>query len=282
VVNGIAPADAKRVIRTAGLELVVFPDRGYSQIRWNLRRPLFADPRVRRALTMAIDREAINQVVYRGFARPCVGPILSQMWAFNHDLQHLPYDPATARRLLAESGWSDYDGDGMLDRDGVGFSFEILTNSENELRQDICLLVEENLERVGIQANPRFVEWGTLLALESRGDFDAIVSRWIEPTLIDLGELWHSAPEGMVTDNSGGYSNPEVDRLLAEVEAATTFEDQKPLFDRIQELVVADQPYTFLAETSRLVGVRTRVRGAVFNAATPYFNLEEWYVRTQQ
>ncbi len=281
VVNGIAPADAARVIDAPGLDLVVFPDRGYSQIRWNVRRRPFADASTRRALTMAINRESITQVVYNGYARLAAGPILSEMWAFNPRLEPLPYDPKAARRLLAESGWIDSDGDGFLDRDGAAFEFEILANTENELRQDICLLVANNLELVGIRANPRFVEWGTLLALESRGDFDAIVSRWIEPTLIDLEELWHTPPEGTASLNSGGYSNPEVDRLLAEAAATSTFEDQKPLFYRIQELIVADQPYTFLAETSRLVGVNTRVRGAVFNAATPYFNLEDWYVNTQ-
>ena len=280
VVNGIAPADAARVIETPGLELVVYPDRGYSQIRWNLRRRLFSDSGTRRALTMAIDREAINHVVYRGFARLAVGPILSQMWAFNPRLEPLRYDPDGARSLLALSGWTDSDGDGVLDRDGADFAFEILANTENDLRQDICLLVEENLKLVGVRAIPRFVEWGTLLALESRGDFDAIVSRWIEPTLIDLDELWHTAPEGTPTLNTGGYSNAEVDRLLDEVASTPDFEDQKPLFDRIQELIVADQPYTFLAETSRLVGVNTRVRGARFNDASPYFNLEDWYVET--
>jgi peptide/nickel transport system substrate-binding protein len=280
VVNGVAPADAGRVLETPERHLVVFADRGYSQIRWNLRRPLLSDPAVRRALTMAIDRGLVVDVVYQGFARPSVGPVLSNMWAFNRDLEPLPHDPDAARSILAAAGWGDSDGDGLLDRDGVAFEFEILANTENELRQDIALLVEENLSRVGIRAAPRFVEWGTLLALENSGEYDAIVSRWIEPTLIDLEELWHTPPDGIPTLNSGGYSNPEVDRLLAEAARASTFSEQKPLFDRIQELIVADQPYTFLAETSRLVGVNDRVRGAEFNDASPYFNLEDWYVNT--
>ena len=83
---------------------------------------------------------------------------------------------------------------------------------------------------------------------------------------------------GEPTLNSVGYSNPEVDRLLEAAAEAATFEQQKPLFDRVQELIVFDQPYAFLAETERLVGVSSRVRGAVFNDASPYFNLEEWHV----
>lgn len=281
VVNGVSPADADRVRRAPGVDLVVFPDRGYSQVRWNVRRPLFADPAVRRALSMAIDRDLIVEVVYHGYAKPAVGPVLSGMWAFNSDLESPRFDQDAAREILAAAGWTDSNGDGIVDRNGVDFTFEMLTNTENELRQDICLLVEENLERIGIRAEPRFVEWGTLLALETRGDFDAIVSRWIEPTLIDLDELWRTPPESGPTLNSGGYSNPEVDRLLDAAAVATSFEDQKPLLNRIQEIIVEDQPYTFLAETMRLVGVRSTVRGAEFNDASPYFNLEDWYVNVR-
>jgi hypothetical protein len=73
-----------------------------------------------------------------------------------------------------------------------------------------------------------------------------------------------------------------VDRLLVESADVSGFTEQKPLFDRIQELVVLDQPYTFLAETSRLVGVNSRVQGAEFNDASPYFNLEDWYVNISE
>lgn len=278
LVNGLDPADAARVAGDPRLRLVSFPDRGYSQVRWNLRRPFFSDRRVRRALAMAIDRQAIIDVAYLGRARPSIGPVISTMWAFNHSLQPVPFDLAGARRLLAEAGWSDSNGDDSLDRDGVELAFELLTNAENDQRQDICLLIEADLARVGVRVRPRFLEWGTLLALETAGDFDAIVSGWIEPTLIDLGPLWRSAPPGEPTLNSTGYANPEVDRLLDAAAEAATFEEQKPIFDRIQELIVEDQPYTFLAETERLVAINARVRGAVINDASPYFNLEEWHV----
>jgi peptide/nickel transport system substrate-binding protein len=274
----VPPADAERVRQSPGLKLIIFPDRGYSQIRWNLRQPVLADRRVRRALSLAIDCDTLIDVAYNGYARRATGPILSDMWAFNRELEPLPYDPDTARALLAEAGWSDRDGDGILDRDGQPLELELMTNAESDIRQDSVLLVEENLNRIGVRIVPRFVEWGTLLAAERRGEFDAILSRWIEPTVVDLSGVWHSAAPGEPTFNSIGYSNPEVDQLLAEVDAATDFDTQKPLFDRIQELIVADQPYTFLAETVALVGLNSRIRGTEINDATPYFNLDEWYV----
>ena len=277
-VNFIPPAEAERVRRSSDLELILYSDRSYTQICWNLARPLFADAKVRRALGLAIDRETIIDVAYDGFARPSAGPVLSTMWAFNRGLEPLPFDPVAARALLAEAGWEDRDGDGILDRDGVDFAFELMTPSENELRQDVSLLVERDLARVGIRVTPRFVEWGSMQAAMDDGSFDAVVNRWEEPTQVDLGEIWHSAPPGVPTLNFGRYSNPEVDRLLEEVSAIPGFDAQKPLLDRIQELIVADQPYTFLVENMRLSSLNSRIRGADINDATPYFNLEEWRV----
>jgi len=228
----------------------------------------------------AIDRQAIIDTVYGGYAKPSVGPVLSGMWAFNRSLEPMSLDLDAARQLLADAGWTDSDGDGVLDRDGTAFRFELMTNSENQIRQDICTLVARDLERIGIRAEQRFVEWGTMLAMMHRGDFDAVVHRWLEPTQIDLEEVWHSVPEGEATANYGRYSNPEVDRLLALAGASADSESQHPLFDRIQELVVADQPYTFLVESQRLNGLNVRVLGADINAASPYYNLAEWYVNT--
>lgn len=278
LVAGIKPSEAARLQADPGVDLTVFADRSYSHVCWNLQRPLLADRRVRRALAMAVDRDAIIEVVYAGFARASLGPVLSSMWAFNRELEPVPFDPEGAKRLLAEAGWEDHDGDGVLDREGSDLSFELLAPSESETRQDLSLMIERDLARIGVTVSPRFVEWGTLQRAMDSGDFDAFVNRWLEPTQIDLAGVWHSAPAGEPTFNFGRYANPQVDRLLAEVEAATTFAEQRPLLDRIQELIVADQPYLFLVENTRLVGHSSRLRGADINAASVFFNVTEWEI----
>jgi peptide/nickel transport system substrate-binding protein len=278
LVNDIPPAEASRVQADPDLELRVFSDRSYTHVCWNLENELFSDPRVRRALGLAIDRETLIDVVYDGFARPSAGPVLSTMWAFNRDLQPLPFDPAAAAGLLAEAGWKDSDGDGLLDRHGRAFTFEILAPAESEVRQDIVLMIERDLRRVGIKVVPRLIEWGAVQAAVSEGDFEGFVNRWIEPTQVDLEGIWHSAPPDTPTFNFGRYSNPEVDRLLDAVAAAPEFAAQKPLLDRIQKIIVTDQPYTFLVENVRLVGLDSRVRNADINDATIFFNVEDWQI----
>jgi len=277
-VRTIPPSDVRRVRSHGDLELVAFEDRAYTHICWNTTRPHLADPRVRTALTMAIDRQTLADVVYGGFARIGVGPVLSSFWAFSPELEPVPFDPVKATGLLAEAGWIDSDGDGLIDRDGDPLTIELLAPAENQLRQDVAILVQKDLKRIGIRVEPRFVEWGTLLAAMGDGDFDGVVNKWEEPTRVDLEEIWASPVEGVFSLNSGRYSNPEVDRLLADVAELNDFADQKPVFDRIQQLIVADQPYSFLVENVRLAAINTRIQGAEINAATPYFNIDEWYV----
>jgi len=280
-VRSVGPSTLDRIRKHDALELVIYDDRSYTHVCWNTQRPQLADPRVRRALTTAIDRETLIDVVYGGFGRVGIGPVLSSFWAFNRELEALPFDPTTARSILENAGWTDTDGDALVDRDGQPLSIELLAPAENELRQDIAILIQEDLKRIGVKVELRFVEWGTLMAAMKDGDFDALINLWEEPTQIDLEELWHSAPPGEPTFNFGRYSNPDVDELLAEVALITDFAEQKPKYDRIQELIVTDQPYTFLLENTRLTAHSSRIQGAEVNAATPYFNIHEWYVETE-
>jgi peptide/nickel transport system substrate-binding protein len=278
LVNDIPPAEAARVQEDADLELRIFPDRSYTHVCWNLENDLFADPKVCQALGLAIDRNALIDVVYNGFARPSVGPVLSTMWAFNQKLEPLPFDAARATELLAEAGWKDSDGNGLLDRNGQTFTFEILAPAESEVRQDIALMIERNLGHIGIEVVPRLVEWGAVQEAVYEGDFEAFINRWVEPTQVDLEGIWRSAPPGSSTFNFGNYANADVDRLLDEVADAPDFATQKPLLDRIQEIIAADQPYTFLVENVRLVGLDSRIQGADINDATIYFNVEDWEI----
>jgi peptide/nickel transport system substrate-binding protein len=277
-INRVPPDAVAGVEEDSDLRVVSFPDRAYTHICWNLQRPLFADPTVRRALAHAIDRQALIDGVYRGQAAPSVGPVLSTMWAFNQSVAPPSHNPAEARRLLDAAGWTDSDGDGIRDRNGEAFRFDLVTNAESTIRRDVAVLVAQQLAAVGVEAIPRSVEWGTHLSRLDSGDFDAAINRWVEPTRIDLEDVWHTPPEGIPTSNYGAYSNPEVDRLIAEVAATTVLEDQRPALDRIQEIIVADQPYAFLVESRKVVAMSSRMRDATPNDATPYFGIERWWL----
>ncbi|MBI4915158.1 MAG: hypothetical protein HY825_04865 [Acidobacteria bacterium] len=277
LVEVVPPREAGRIRDHTELELVEYPSRRWGFVAWNNRRAPFTDRRVRKALSLAVNRKALVDSVYFGHARLAVGPVLSSMWAFNRNLAPLPYDLAQARALLAEAGWRDSDGDGILDRGGKPFVFDLAYPSANSLRADMAVIIQADLARVGVVCRPQQVEYAALLARLDAGQFDASISAWAEATKVDLTAPWTTPSDTQGTSNFMGYSNPEVDRLIAAAREEADYARAKVLLDRIQEIIVDDQPVTFIYEANDLVGISRRIRGADFNALSTFFNIDEWY-----
>jgi peptide/nickel transport system substrate-binding protein len=274
LVPRVSPQDADRIAASPELRLVGFPGRDLGMVMWNNRRAPFTDRRVRRALTLAINRKAAVDTVYHGHARLANGPILSSMWAFDRNLPELTFDPALATDLLTRAGWRNRDG--VLERDGKPFAFDLLYPAGNTMRQQLALLIQADLARIGVKVRPVQAEFTSLIARAESGDFDATIWAWVEPTKIDLTGEWSTPSDTQGSNNISGYSNPEVDRLIAVAREEADYTRAKPVLDRIQELIAADQPATFLYEADVLIGVSRRVRGAEMNGASIFFNVDEW------
>lgn len=277
LVDDIPPGDAPRIERSHRARLLSYLPRQYNFIAWNLARPPFDDPEVRRALTLAIDRQALVDSLWFGRARVATSPIISSVWAHNRELRPWPYDPAAARELLAAEGWKDHDGDGVIDRDGRPFSFELATNANSTLRVDASVLIQEQLRRIAVQARLRREEFNSLNARVLAHDFDALLGGWTIDTTLDLAYAFHGdAIDGGY--NFGSFSHPEVDRLIDAAQVATDLTVKKELLSRIQTLLHEQQPYTFLWEPVRLTGLAVGLRDARPNALDPYFGLERWWL----
>ncbi|MBZ0090152.1 MAG: hypothetical protein K8H90_07220, partial [Thermoanaerobaculia bacterium] len=274
----VPPQSASRLAATPEVELLVFPGRQYDYICWNTLRPPFDDAEVRRALTLGIDRQALVDTLWKGYARVAAGPILTGVWARNADLAAWPYDPREARRLLAARGFVDADGDGIVERHGKSFRFELDTNSSNRLRSEALVLIQEQLRRIGVDARPRTYEIQTLTERNLRHEFDATLSGWAIDTTLDLRPYFHSS-EADGGYNFGAWGNAEVDRLIEEVRRVDEIAEAKPLFARIQAILHAEQPYTFLWEPQRLAAVRRELAEVEPNALSPLFNLSRWWRR---
>ncbi len=277
VVPVVPPQEAARIQASPDLRLIDFPSRTYGLVFWNNRNPLFADRRVRRALSLAVNRKALVDTVFHGHARLSNGPVLSSMWAYNDTLPQLPYDPKLAGELLAQAGWRQAGRDGALRRGGKGFVFDLLYPAGNTMREQMALLIQADLARLGVQVRPLQVEFTSLIARLQSGHYEAVIWAWTEATKVDLTALWATPGETEGTDNYLGYSNPEVDRLIAAAREENDHTKAKKLLDRAQELIVEDQPATFLYEADQLVGVSRHLRGAEINAASVFFNVADWY-----
>jgi peptide/nickel transport system substrate-binding protein len=275
VMENVPPGAAARVQASPRLRLVRVPDLSYTFICWNTARPLFSDSRVRRALTMAIDREAIIEGLLPGLGRPAAGPVLSFMWARDPELEPVPFDPDAARRLLEEAGWRDRDGDGLIDRDGRPFRFELETDQASGQRSAVARMAVAQLRRIGVEAVPRLFESGAFVARHEAHEFDAFVGSWRESTKVDLKSNFHSASRD-AGYNYGGYSSPDLDRLIDRARAERDPRAARPLWIAAQRIIVRDQPYTFLFERDRLHAVDRRLRLARVSPRSLYAGLEEW------
>jgi peptide/nickel transport system substrate-binding protein len=276
LVQQVSPAEADRIAASPELRLVEFPSRLLGFVGWNNRRAPFTDRRVRRALTLGINRKAIVDTAYRGHARLANGPVLSSMWAYDRALPNLAYDPKLAQELLEQAGWRRSGGKGTLHRNAKDFAFDLLYPAGNTIREQVALLIQADLARIGVEVHPVQAEFTSLVARTESGDFDAVMWVWEEATKVDLTGEWSTRSETTGSNNYFGYSNPEVDTLIATAREEPDYTKAKPILDRIQDLIVADQPVTFLYEADQLVGVTRRLEGANINAAGVFFNVEDW------
>lgn len=278
VVLMVPPREAVELKRHPKVEVVEVPSRVWGYVGWNNRRQPFSDRRVRRALTMAINRQAIVDTVYWGLARVAKGPIPSTMWAANRNLKPLPYDPHQAAALLDAAGVVDRNGDGFRDWQGKTWAIELLYPSVNTLRAQVALMIQADLAKVGVRVELTPMEFTAMMARQEAGNFDAVLSAWSEATKVDLTSAWVTPSATTGSNNFIGYSNPEVDHLALQAREEGDLAKAKVFWDRAQELIVEDQPVTFLYEGVQLVGISRRIKGANINPASVFFNLAEWYV----
>ncbi len=260
------------------LRVFDFPTRAYNYVGWNNAKPLFQNRRVRKALTMAIDRKLIIDNLCYGYAEECTSPFVPLIWAYNPDIEPLPYDPELARKMLADEGFIDRDGDGWLDRDGQRFEFDLMTNYGNQIRVDTQIMVQEMLRGVGVKVNPIAIEWTVMLERVKGGDFDAIVSAWRVGTKADLSPIWSCEARRPGGYNRIDYCNEKVDSLNALACSMLDFEEAKPIFYEAQELIYEDQPYTFIYVHHALSALDRRFEGAKPDPISMYHNLHEWHV----
>ena len=227
---------------------------GYTYIGYNNRKPLFANPRVRRALGMAINTDDIITYVLYGEGERTTGPYPRQTDWYDHGIQPLPYDPAAAQRLLAEAGWRP-NADGWLEKDGKVFEFTLITNNGNPLRANVLAIAQDAWKKIGVRCQTQVFEWAVFLQdFVNTGSFDAVVLGWgmgIDP---DLYQIFHSSQAGPQQLNFVGYASPEADALIVRLRREYDRAEQRALAHRLHRVIAEDQPYTFL-----YVGLATRV-----------------------
>jgi len=224
-----------------------FYEPTYFFIGWNMRpgHRLFIDKRVRTALAHALDRKTFIEKALYGMGRIVSGPYYFKSWAYNLDIEPLSYDLQKAVTLLEEAGWRDSDNDGILDKNGVKFKFQIMIPASTDIAAQLVSIFQANLKKISIEMDIIQYEWSVFLSRLRKGEFEAVYSGWGLGTDPDNYGTWHSS---MISggNNHLGFRNKEVDTLLEQ--GRRTFEQEKreKIYYRIHEILHVEQPCIFI------------------------------------
>src|SRR4030042_403293 len=219
----------------------------YTYLGYNLKNPLFTDKRVRQAISYAINKEEIISGVMLGLGKPATGPYNPGTWAYNEKVKPYSYNPQKARELLRAAGWTKTNKDGILEKDGHTLVFELITNQGNETRQKCAEIIKRQLAEIGIKVKIRILEWAAFVNdFINKRRFEAVILGWTIPLDPDAYDVWHSSKTAPEELNFVSYKNAEVDAMLENARSTFNQKERKKYYDRFQEILAEDQPYTFL------------------------------------
>ncbi|MEJ2539041.1 MAG: ABC transporter substrate-binding protein [Gemmatimonadota bacterium] len=275
------PDQAAVVMESDDADVLTMDARSYTFVAWNSRRAELADPRVRQALTLAIDRSAVVDALLRGYGTLARTGIPPYHWAYDPEMDGLDYDPARARTLLTEAGWTDRDGDGVRENaDGLPLELVLIFNAANQDRRTIAELMQAQLREVGVELTPEPLEAGTMAARATdpeRRDFDGLILEWFPEFRVDETDLF--AGSRVDSDYAfAGLQDREIDRLLDRLQVELDRGVARPLWERYQRRIVELQPFTYFYYAQRLAGVSRRLRGVEMDFRGEWSSVRDWRI----
>ncbi|MFZ0199721.1 MAG: ABC transporter substrate-binding protein [Candidatus Sulfotelmatobacter sp.] len=228
----------------------------------------FRSANFRRAISQAINRDDLSRVVYHGHAQPALGPFspANKFW-FNNKLKPQTYSPEAALKALQNDGFRLENGV-LKDKAGNEVVFSIITNAGSKTRERMAVLIQDDLQKIGIHVNVVTLDFPSLIErMTQTFDYEAIILGLTNVDLDPNGEMnvWLSSsenhqwnPQQKAPETSW---EAEIDRLMRAQASSTDLKLRKEAFDRVQEIAVEEEPFIFLINKNALSAVSTTVHG---------------------
>ncbi|MDT8069373.1 MAG: ABC transporter substrate-binding protein [Terriglobia bacterium] len=261
-INALTPDTVVTLEHDPDLVTERAPGTIYAYLTMNLRDPILKHLLVRQAIAYALNREPLIKYLWRDQVRPADSILPPQSWAYNGDVEHYPHDPARARQLLDEAGYKP-------GPDGIRFHLTMKTSTEESTRLFAAVL-QQQLRNVGIALDIRSYEFATFYADVVKGSFQLYSMRWIggnqDPDIFE--NVFDSASFAPKRANRSYYSNPEVDKLIADGRGTVDEEARRKDYFEIQRILAHDLPYinlwyfdNILVHSKRLKNVKLGLPG---------------------
>jgi peptide/nickel transport system substrate-binding protein len=239
----------------------------YTYLGFNLRKEKFKDARVREALSLAIDRDEIVDIMFFGHAKVCTGPFLPTSSAFNKEVKKPKRDLKKAIKLLKEAG---YDKNNPL-------VFEIATSNSNPTRPYVAQIIQHQLKQAGVIVKLRIMEWQAFLnTVVFPHKFDTVLLGWgLSPTP-DPRLFWHSKSDVKGGFNLVGYHNKTIDKLIDESEEIVDREKLSKIWQKMFKIIVDDNPYLFLYIPNSISAVNKDIKNIESLPSGYWHNYIDW------
>ncbi len=233
-------------------QIVENPGSAYTYLGFNLKREKFKNQKIREAISKAIDRQELIDLLFFGHAKIATGPFLPGSYAFNPNIKAPKRDLLAAKKLLKEAGYSEKNP----------LTFEITTNSNNQLRLLAAEIIQKQLKEAGIIVKLRAMEWQAFLnTVVDPRNFETILMGWSMPLSPDAYSIWHSSQiEKKAGFNFVGYKNTQVDELIEKAEKSIDKKAITEYYQEIYKLITDDKPYIFLYTPNSITAVSKKIK----------------------
>ncbi|MBN1279745.1 MAG: peptide-binding protein [Chlorobiaceae bacterium] len=292
IVENIKPEDFSSLLKAnPGIEIRSVGLRVYDYVGWSnidqtiyhksgkiLPHPLFGSPDIRRALTLAIDRESIIDGYLKQYGTLCntdISPSLK--WAYNASISSYAFDQSAAAAIFRKEGWLP-GPDGILQKNGRKFSFVLYTNAGNARRNYASVIIQQNLKAIGIDCRLDVQESNVFFENLQNRKLDAWMAGWSIGLEIDPLDVWGSDLKKS-TFNFTGYRNPRIDELCELAKERLVQTDARPYWLEYQEIIHRDQPVTFLYWIRETQGFSKRIHDEEVNISGTFYNIDDWTLR---
>lgn len=283
-VEVVTPDVVPRLDSAENVRALPYPTMGYGFMTMNTRdpqrasapHPIFGDRAVRRAISMAVDREAMLKNVYGSHGTLGHGPY--PMALADTTVKPLGFDRARAAALLDSTGWVA-GADGIRVKDGRPLAFSITVPTTSPSRMRYAVLIQEQLRNIGARVDIDAMEFNASQERLMSGRFDAtlaIVGQ--DPPRTGVAQFWTTSNKPPAGNNYGAYSNPTVDALLDSIAVTADPEKADEQWRRLSRTIIEDAPAIWLFEYTPVAGVHNRIRIEGMRGYAWWAELPDWWI----
>jgi len=283
IYDQMRPENVTEAASYPDIRIMESPGSDYAFMTFNLRRPIFESRSIRRAITMALDRQSMTTNVFSSLARAGIGPTVSYFPSTDSALEQIPYNPDEASRILDSLGWKRDPKTGMRSKNGKPLHFKITLPSTSANRIRMGVLIQEQLRQAGIAVDLDQMEFGTFNDRLSSRDFDAALASWhLGTDPASIRELWTSDAARPGGNNLGSYRSRTFDAYVDSAVSTFDVSEKKSYYSRAYQEAIGDAPAVWLYEPKLVIGIHKRIQTRPYRPDAWWWSLSDWSIPADQ